>query len=242
MFFMTFYLENVHGYDPVKTGLWLLPMTAMLIIGSPISGWILTRVGPKIPLCGGMIFAAVAMFGLSRLTATSDPTSTILWFILLGLGLSPVIVGATDVIVGNAARELAGVASGLQSTAMQLGGTLGTAILGSIMSARVESLLPARWSAAGLPRLSGAELGQAESAVEVGLAPVTKGVPADVAATITRISHDVFTSGMSTAFVVAGVVAAAGALIALLTRRPAEEEAAPPAGATAAPAPAQATS
>jgi EmrB/QacA subfamily drug resistance transporter len=236
MFFMTFYLENVHGYDPVKTGLWLLPMTAMLIIGSPISGWVLTRVGPKVPLCVGMIFAAAAMFGLSRLNATSDPSSTVLWFILLGLGLSPVIVGATDVIVGNAARELAGVASGLQSTAMQLGGTLGTAILGSIMSARVDSLLPVRWSAAGLPHLSGTELAQVESAVQVGVAPVTKGMPAEVAAAITRVSHDVFSSGMSTAFLVAGVVALAGAVVALLTRRPAEEETAPPAGATASPA------
>ncbi len=236
MFFMTFYLENVHGYDPVKTGLWLLPMTAMLIVGSPVSGWVLTRLGPKIPLCVGMIFAAVALFGLSRLTATSDPKDTIVWFVLLGLGLSPVIVGATDVIVGNAARELAGVASGLQSTAMQVGGTLGTAILGSIMSARVDSLLPVRWSAAGLPHLSGAELAQAESAVSVGVAPVPSSVPAQVAEVITRVSHGVFTSGMSTAFLVAGVVAVAGALVALLTRRPAEEEAAPPQTLSAEPA------
>ena len=242
MFFMTFYLENVHGYDPVKTGLWLLPMTAMLIVGSPLSGWVLTKLGPKIPLCVGMILAAVALFGLSRLTATSDPTSTVVWFILLGLGLSPVIVGATDVIVGNAAVELAGVASGLQSTAMQLGGTLGTAILGSIMAARVDSLLPAQWNAAHLPHLTGPQLSQVESAVQVGVAPVQKGMPAQMAETITRISHDVFTSGMSTAFVVAGVVAAAGALVALLTRRPAEEETAPPASAATSSAPVEVTS
>jgi MFS family permease len=235
MFFMTFYLENVHGYDPVKTGLWLLPMTAMLIVGSPVSGWVLTKLGPKIPLCVGMVFAAAALFGLSRLTATSDPGSTVLWFILLGLGLSPVIVGATDVIVGNAARELAGVASGLQSTAMQLGGTLGTAILGSIMSARVDSLLPTRWAEAHLPHLAGAQLSQVESAVQVGVAPVPPGAPAQVAAAIVRISHDVFTSGMQTAFGVAGIVAVAGALVALLTRRPDEQDEAP-ADVTAAPA------
>jgi MFS family permease len=221
---MTFYLENVHGYDPVETGLWLLPMTAMLIVGSPLSGWVLTRLGPKIPLCVGMVFAAAALFGLSRLTATSDPSSTVLWFILLGLGLSPVIVGATDVIVGNAARELAGVASGLQSTAMQLGGTLGTAILGSIMAARVDSLLPARWAEADLPHLTAAQLSQAESAVQVGVAPVPQGVPAQVEATIVRVSHDVFTSGMQTAFMVAGIVAVGGALVALLTRRPEEQD------------------
>jgi len=229
MFFMTFYLENVHGYDPVKTGLWLLPMTAMLIVGSPISGWVLTKLGPRIPLCVGMVLAAVALSGLSRLTAASDPSDTIVWFVLLGLGLSPVIVGATDVIVGNAPVELAGVASGLQSTAMQIGGTLGTAILGSIMSARVSSLLPVRWSAAHLPHLTAAQLGGAKTVVSVGAAPVTPGLPAPLAQAITRVSHDVFTSGMNAAFLTAAVVALAGAVVALLTRRPAGESA-PPAG------------
>lgn len=222
MFFMTFYLENVHGYDPVKTGLWLLPMTGMLIVGAPLSGFILTKLGPRIPLCAGMILAAAGLFGLSRLDATSDPAGTIVWFMLLGLGLSPVIVGATDVIVGNAAVELAGVASGLQSTAMQVGGTLGTAILGSIMSARVASLLPVRWAAAHLPALTATQLSEAKAVVAVGVAPVRPGLPAPLAATITSVGHGVFTSGMSTAFLTAAIVALAGAFVALLTRRPEE--------------------
>ncbi|HEY2691552.1 MAG TPA: hypothetical protein VGJ50_24165 [Streptosporangiaceae bacterium] len=65
------------------------------------------------------------------LGATSSPNDTVTWLVLLGLGLSPVMVGATDVIVGNAPVELAGVASGLQSTALQVSGTIGTAVLGA---------------------------------------------------------------------------------------------------------------
>jgi MFS family permease len=126
-------------------------MTAMLIIGSPIAGTLISRIGPRIPIVAGMTMAAVAMFGLSRLGATASPNDTIIWFVLLGLGLAPVMVGATDVIVGNAPAELAGVAGGLQSTAMQLGGTFGTAVLGAIMSAKIDSLLPASWHAAHLP-------------------------------------------------------------------------------------------
>ena len=98
------------------------------------------------PIVAGMTLAAVALFGLSRLGAASSPNDTIVWFLLLGLGLSPVMVGATDVIVGNAPVALAGVAGGLQSTAMQVGGTLGTAVLGAVMSARISSLLPASWA------------------------------------------------------------------------------------------------
>jgi hypothetical protein len=69
------------------------------------------------------------------LGATSSPNDTVTWLVLLGLGLSPVMVGATDVIVGNALVELAGVAGGLQSTALQVGGTIGTAVLGAVMAA-----------------------------------------------------------------------------------------------------------
>ena len=112
MFFMTFYLENVHGLDPVQAGVHLLPMTAMLIIGSPVAGALINKLGPRLPIVTGMAMAAVAMYGLSRLGATSGPNDTIIWFVLLGLGLAPVMVGATNVIVGNAPAELAGVAAG----------------------------------------------------------------------------------------------------------------------------------
>jgi EmrB/QacA subfamily drug resistance transporter len=218
MFFMTFYLENVHGLDPVGAGVRLLPMTAMLIVGAPLSGALIGRVGPRIPLVAGMLLAAVALFGLSGLGATSSPNDTIFWFILLGLGLSPVMVGATDVIVGNAPVELAGVAGGLQSTAMQVGGTLGTAVLGAVMSARISSLLPASWQAAHLPPLTATQLAGVKSAVSVGAAPVTSGTPHQIAAAITNVSHATFASGMHTAFLVAAAVALAGAVIALLTR------------------------
>jgi predicted MFS family arabinose efflux permease len=219
MFFMTFYLENVHGLDPVAAGVHLLPMTAMLIVGAPLSGVLITRIGPRLPMVAGMAMAAVALFGLSHVGAAASPNNTIVWFVLLGLGLSPVMVGATDVIVGNAPVELAGVAGGLQSTAMQLGGTLGTAVLGAVMSAKVAGMLPASWRAAHLPALTTAQLAQVKSAVSVGAAPVTRGTPHQIASTITDISHATFVSGMHGAFLVAAAVALAGALIALLAKR-----------------------
>jgi len=219
MFFMTFYLENVHGLDPIAAGVHLLPMTAMLIVGAPLSGAVITKVGPRIPIVAGMVLAAVALFGLSRLGLASSPNDTIVWFVLLGLGLSPVMVGATDVIVGNAPVELAGVAGGLQSTAMQVGGTLGTAVLGAVMTAKISSLLPASWQAAHLPALTAGQLAGVKSVVSVGAAPVTSATPPQVASVITGISHAAFMSGMQAAFGVAAVVALAGAVIGLLVRR-----------------------
>jgi predicted MFS family arabinose efflux permease len=219
MFFMTFYLENVHGLDPIQAGVHLLPMTAMLIIGSPLAGALISKLGPRLPLVAGMGMAAIAMAGLSRLGAASSPNDTIAWFVLLGLGLSPVMVGATNVIVGNAPAELAGVAGGLQSTAMQLGGAFGTAVLGAIMSARIDSLLPASWHAAHLPPLTAAGYAQVKSAVSVGVAPVTHNTPAQAAGVITQISRATFTTGMHSAFLVGAAVALAGAGIALIPRK-----------------------
>jgi EmrB/QacA subfamily drug resistance transporter len=219
MFFMTFYLENVHGLDPIAAGVHLLPMTAMLIVGSPLAGALISKLGPRIPLVAGMLMAAIAMAGLSRLGAASSPNDTIAWFVLLGLGLSPVMVGATNVIVGNAPVELAGVAGGLQSTAMQVGGALGTAVLGAVMSAKISAMLPGSWHAAHLPPLSTAQLASVKSAVSVGAAPVTGNTPSRLAGEITRISHATFTAGMQNAFLVAAAVALAGAVIALITRR-----------------------
>src|SRR6266568_3651342 len=219
MFFMTFYLENVHGLDPIAAGVHLLPMTAMLIVGSPLAGALISKLGPRLPLVAGMGMAAIAMAGLSRLGAASSPNDTIAWFVVLGLGLSPVMVGATNVIVGNAPVELAGVAGGLQSTAMQVGGALGTAVLGAVMSAKISAMLPGSWHAAHLPPLSTAQLAGVKSAVSVGAAPVTGSTPPQLASQIIRISHATFTAGMHNAFLVAAAVALAGAVIALITRR-----------------------
>jgi EmrB/QacA subfamily drug resistance transporter len=215
MFFMTFFFENVHGLGAVATGVRLLPLTGMMIVASPLSGRLINRTGPRGPLIGGMLLAAVALFGLSRIGLTSNLNDTILWFALLGLGLSPVVVGATEVIVGNAPEQLAGVASGLQGTAFQVGGTIGTAVLGAIMAAQISALLPGRWNAAQLPP---AGLAAAESGTPVGVAPVPPGTPPAVADAITAISHATFVSGMSTGFLVAAIVALGGAAVAVLAK------------------------
>ena len=219
MFFMTFYMENVHGLDPVGTGVRLLPMTAMMIVGAPLAGLVITRIRPRWPMAAGMLMAAVALFGLSRIGLASSLNDTIPWFILLGLGLSPVIVGGTEVIVGNAPLELAGVAAGLQSTSMQVGGTIGTAVLGAVMASKVDRLLPARWAAARLPALNPAQLAAVKSATTVGVAPVQRGTPAPAASLVADVTHATFISGMTASFLVASVVAVAGALIALLVRK-----------------------
>ncbi|GGR90045.1 MFS transporter [Streptomyces humidus] len=219
LFFVTFYLQNVHGMSPIDAGLHLLPLTGMMIVGSPLAGALITKLGPRIPLAGGMAATAIAMYGMSTLETDTGSGVMSVWFALLGLGLAPVMVGATEVIVGNAPMELSGVAGGLQQAAMQIGGSLGTAVLGAVMASKVDSDLPVNWKDAGLPQLTPAQLDQASEAVQVGAAPVPEGTPAAIAAKIADVAHDTFISGMSLASLVASGVAVVAVVVALFTKR-----------------------
>ncbi|MFB9513860.1 MFS transporter [Streptomyces purpureus] len=220
LFFVTFYLQGVKGLSPVDSGMHLLPLTAMMIVSSPLAGALITKFGPRIPLVGGMVCTAGAMFGMITLTAGTGTLAMSLWFALLGLGLAPVMVGATEVIVGNAPLELSGVAGGLQQAAMQVGGALGTAVLGAVMSSKVSSAFAENWEKAGIPVPPDPKL---EQAAEFGMVPAemakAPGMTPDLFAKIGGVIHDTFMSGMGLAFTVAGVVAVVAALVATLTKR-----------------------
>ncbi|MFZ3497417.1 MFS transporter [Streptomyces sp. 5.8] len=219
LFFVTFYLQNVHGMSPVDSGLHLLPLTGMMIVGSPLAGIAITKVGPRLPLVAGMVATAVACFGMAQLTPGTSTLTMSLWFALMGLGLAPVMVGATEVIVGNAPLELSGVAGGLQQAAMQVGGSLGTAVLGAVMASKVGSVFEDNWAGAGLPPLTPEQADLAEKGIQVGIAPIPPDAPEQLAAAITGVANDTFVSGMSTAFTVAGVVAVLAAVVAGFTKR-----------------------
>lgn len=225
LFFVTFYLQNVHGMSPIDAGLHLLPLTGMMIVGSPLAGAMITKLGPRVPLAGGMALTTIAMYGMSTLETDTGSGIMSLWFALLGLGLAPVMVGATEVIVGNAPMELSGVAGGLQQAAMQIGGSLGTAVLGAVMASKVNSDLAGNWEKAGLPPLTPEQEHQASEAVQVGVPPVAPGTPDAIAAKITGVAHDTFISGMSAASLVAAGVAVVAVLVAFLTKRGANAEA-----------------
>ncbi len=219
LFFVTFYLQGVRGLGPVDAGLHLLPLTGMMIVGSPLAGVMITKVGPRIPLAFGMALTALAMYGMSTLDTDTGSAVMSLWFAVLGLGLAPVMVGATEVIVGNAPLELSGVAGGLQQAAMQVGGSLGTAVLGAVMASKVDGDLPGNWADAGLPQLDPEQTEQAAEAVQKGVAPVPPGTPEQIASKITDVAHDTFISGMSLASLVAAGVAVVAVFVAFLTKR-----------------------
>jgi EmrB/QacA subfamily drug resistance transporter len=132
--FLTYYLQVVLGYSPVRTGLAFLPLTASTVIGSTqISARLLNHVPPRALMAPGMVLAAVGMMILTRMTVHSSYATEILpALVLMGLGMGltymPVFTTAT---AGVAPRD-AGVASATLSTSQQVGGSIGTALLNTI--------------------------------------------------------------------------------------------------------------
>jgi hypothetical protein len=101
---------------------------------------------------------------------------------------------------------------------MQVGGAMGTSVLGAVMSAKVDDLLPVHWAAAHLPTLTASQLVRLKGAVSVGAAPVAAGTPHAIVTVLTHVAHATFMSGLDAGFLVAAIIALVAAAVALLVR------------------------
>jgi MFS transporter, DHA2 family, methylenomycin A resistance protein len=130
---MSLFLQQARHETVLVTGLLLLPMSVTVGVGALASGGLTARFGPRPPVIAGLALAAAG----AALVATVGSTAT-LWLVIGGsiLGLVSLAMPAmTAVVVGAAARQYAGVASGILNTARQSGGALGVALLGSLLGA-----------------------------------------------------------------------------------------------------------
>jgi EmrB/QacA subfamily drug resistance transporter len=222
LFFVTLYLQNVHHYSPVQTGVRELPLTATFIV-SPIVGGVMTgRLGPRVPVVIGMTLLGVAFLGLTGLGVDSPYSALWPWFVCIGAALGLIVTSTTQAILGNVAVSRGGVAGGLQSTANQLGGVLGTSVLGSILVSAVGGVLAARLRAAGVPAQIARAIAAQKGIVGSGIAPVTRSMPPPLRDAIIGASDSAFLHGLHTAMVVGAGLAFAGALLGLLVRRGAD--------------------
>jgi EmrB/QacA subfamily drug resistance transporter len=219
LFFVGLYLQSVHGYSPVAAGVRLLPLTITFALSSNLGARLTNRFGPWLPITIGLLATAVALLSLTTLQVGSPYIH--LWppFILIGMGIGLVVTAATDAIVGNTPVDDAGVAGGIQGTAIQLGGVLGTAVCGSILGSKVAAVLLPDLLASGVPPVTAHRLLHASAVVSQGLAPIPTGDSGRLAAAITRGSHAAFMEGLHLTMLVAGVVALIGAAMGPFVRR-----------------------
>jgi DHA2 family multidrug resistance protein-like MFS transporter len=133
--FIAQYLQLVLGLSPLQAGLWTVPSMASYILGSMIVPVIARRVRPAYAMSAGLVLAAVGFGVLTQLDRGPALAMLVTGSVIYSLGISPVVILATDLIVGSAPVERAGAASALSETSSELGGALGIAVLGSIGTA-----------------------------------------------------------------------------------------------------------
>jgi EmrB/QacA subfamily drug resistance transporter len=134
LFLNTLYLQQARGLSPVQAGLATVPLALMTVIASPISGRIVGRHGPRVPLAiagGSMLTGAAMLTGLG-------PSTPLAWLIaayaVFGLGLGFVNAPVTNAAVSGMPRAQAGVAAAIATTSRQVGQTLGVAVIGAIVA------------------------------------------------------------------------------------------------------------
>uniref|UniRef100_UPI0028117ACF MFS transporter n=1 Tax=Streptomyces sp. TaxID=1931 RepID=UPI0028117ACF len=215
IFFIMLYLQNVRGYTPVEAGISTLPMSIASLFASPIGSQLTARFGPRVTIPLGLVLSAAAMF--SMLTWTVDSSYATMWppYLAMGLGVGIVLPATAAAIIGNAPVEDGGVASGLQSTMLQIGGALGTSVLVTVIAGRVGSSLFGELTGAGVPASLAHELERAEDAVAMGIAPVSSDMPAQIRAAVVEGSGQAFVNGLHSAVTVTGVLCLIGAVAAV---------------------------
>jgi DHA2 family multidrug resistance protein-like MFS transporter len=129
------YLQLVLGLSPLHAGLWSMPGAGAFIVGSMVVPALARRMRPAFVMGGGLAVAALGFGMLAVLPAQDGLAWMVSSAVISSLGLAPVFTLATDLVVGSAPPERAGVASAISETSSEFGGALGIAILGSIGAA-----------------------------------------------------------------------------------------------------------
>ncbi|MGW1892236.1 MFS transporter [Streptomyces sp. NPDC002004] len=129
-YFMTLYFQNVRGYSAFATGLAFLVPAMVTALGTQVGERAIGRVGVRSMLVGGMLLGAAgaAALGLG-LTADGSYSLLLPGIVLLGLGQGAAWTGMWIVAASGVAPEDQGVASGMASTTLQVGGAVGLALL-----------------------------------------------------------------------------------------------------------------
>ncbi|MBE1162172.1 MFS transporter [Dyella acidiphila] len=132
VFLLSLYLQRVHGYSALRTGLAYLPLTATFFGVNVFSGWLVGRAGARLPMVLGALIDA-AGFGLFLLLGASSPYLLMLpAFALLPCGMGLGVPAMTTTVLSAVEKEASGTASGVLNSARQAAGAMGVALFGAL--------------------------------------------------------------------------------------------------------------
>lgn len=211
-FLLTQYLQITMRFSPLQAGAALLPWAAIMLVVAPLSARLTERVGTKVVVATGLGFATAALVFMSTLPATDIiyARDVLPRMVLLAIGMGLTMAPATESIMGSLPRAKAGVGSAMNDTTRQVGGALGVAVVGSVMTSVYGGRVVAAISSAGLP------VGDARfslgDAVKTATAP---GVSPPVRARLIAEINDAFVAGLHRGVLFAAAATLIGVIVVL---------------------------
>ena len=204
----TQYLQFVMGYSPLLAGVHTIPFALAVMVMAPRSAKLVERFGTKRVVATGMLMFAIGLVVASTSTVSSGYGIVLVVIVLMGSGMGLTIAPATESIMGSLPKEKAGVGSAVNDTTRELGGALGVAVVGSLLSSVYTAHLTD--AAAGRvpePALDGDELGGRCTRCRTEIGPAAE--------PLVTAARQAFVDGMVIGSRVTAVVAVIGALVAL---------------------------
>ncbi|WP_415939383.1 MFS transporter [Streptomyces sp. 039-1] len=150
-YYLTQHLQFVLGYDALDTGVRMLPLAGAVFVGSALTGYLTPRVGMRITVTAGMVGGTAALALLTRVDAASSYGDFVLPLVILGLAIGLALSPCTDAIMGAFPEAELGVGGAVNDTSLELGGSLGIAILGSVLAGSYSSHLTDATAGSKLP-------------------------------------------------------------------------------------------
>ena len=136
------WLQGGRSFSPLGAGLTLLAFSIGSFVLAPFAVPLAQKHGRRVLSLGGLLMAlgvVAVLFGSSHVGTGSDPWPVVPGLVVAGAGLSLMIIPLVNVVLAAVPHEVAGGAGGMFSTAQQLGGALGVALVGTVFFTQVES-------------------------------------------------------------------------------------------------------
>ena len=132
-FLLTLYMQQVLGYDALKTGVGYLTVATAIVISAGASQALVTRIGVRTVLGTGMALTAIGLVYFTQVSVNGSYLIDLVpGFLLTGVGLGFSFVPVSIAALVGVQHDEAGIASGIINTSQQVGGALGTAILSTV--------------------------------------------------------------------------------------------------------------
>jgi EmrB/QacA subfamily drug resistance transporter len=205
LFLSTQYLQFVLGYSPAAAGVRVLPYPGAMILFAPLSSNLVKRLGTKRVVTAGMVLFSIGLAVAATATTSTGYGRLGVALLFMGAGMGLAGAPATESIMGSLPSERANIGSAVNDTTRELGGALGVAIVGSIMSSLYATRLT--------DELPDAVPAPVATAARESLGAGVQ-VSGSLGAEIADTAREAFVHAMSRASMVAALVAALGAFIA----------------------------